>query len=257
MESAMKDISRRLLIALLLVGCAQAASAQTVDEIVDKYLAALGGREALGKLKSRTMTGTLTVVTPGGEVSGPIEVVTVAPNKTRMLAKLDLTSLGAGQMTIDQRFNGTSGYVIDTLQGNREITGGQLDVMKNSVFPTPFLSYKDNGATVELAGKEKVGDRDAYVLVMTPTSGPAVRAFVDAESFLMIKTVVKIDSPQVGEVEQTTELSDYRPVGDVKAPFVVKTTSPVQNTSVAVTRIEHNTTIDEALFSKPQGDKER
>jgi hypothetical protein len=247
----MKDISRRLFLALLLFACAQAASAQTADEVVDKYLAALGGREALGKLKSRSMTGTLTVTTPGGEVSGPIEVVTVAPNKTRMLAKLDLTSLGAGQMTIDQRFNGTAGYVIDTLQGNRDISGGQLEVMKNSVFPTPFLSYKENGATVELAGKEKVGDRDAYVLIMKPKSGPLVRTFVDAETFLMLKTVVKIDSAQFGEIEQTTELSDYRAVGDVKVPFALKTSSPVQNTSVAVTRIEHNTTIDEALFSKP------
>jgi hypothetical protein len=253
----MNGISRRLLIAVLLVGSASVASAQTADEVVEKYLAALGGREALAKLKSRTMTGTLTVSTPGGEISGPIEVVTVAPNKTRMLAKLDLTSLGAGQMTIDQRFNGTTGYVIDTLQGNRDITGGQLDVMKNSAFPTPFLSYKENGATVELAGKEKAGDRDAFVLIMKPKSGPAVRAFVDPESFLMIKTVVKIDSPQFGEIEQTTELSDYRAVGDVKVPFAVKTISPVQNTSVAVTKIEHNTTVDEALFSKPQPDKER
>jgi hypothetical protein len=73
----------------------------------------------------------------------------------------------------------------------------------------------------------------------------------------MMKTVVKIDSPQFGEIEQTTELSDYRAVGDVKVPFAVKTTSPVQNTSVAVTRVEHNMTVDEALFSKPQPDKER
>jgi outer membrane lipoprotein-sorting protein len=253
----MKDISRRLFIALLLLGCTGAASAQTADEIVEKYLAAIGGREALGKLKSRSMTGTITVSTPGGEVSGPIEVVNLAPNKARMLVKLDLTSFGAGQMTIDQRFNGTTGYVIDTLQGNRDIAGGQLEVMKNAAFPTPLLNYKEAGATVELAGKEKVDDRDANVLILKPKTGPAVRQFIDAESFLLLKMVVKLDSPQFGEIEQTTELSDYRAVGDVKVPFAVKTSSAVQNSSIAVTKIEHNTTIDEALFSKPQPDKER
>src|SRR5262249_20433483 len=149
-ERSMRVLSRRLFGPLLLVGCTQAASAQTADEVVEKYLAAIGGREALGKLKSRTMTGTITVATPGGEVSGPVEIVNEAPNKARTLIKLDLSAFGAGQMTFDQRFNGTSGYVIDTLQGDREITGGQLEAMKNVVFPTPLLKYEETGATVEL-----------------------------------------------------------------------------------------------------------
>src|SRR6185295_981201 len=98
----MKVMLRRLFTALLLLTCATAASAQTADEVVEKYLAAIGGREALGKLKSRSMTGTITVSTPGGEVSGPVEIVNQAPNKSRLLIKLDLSAVGAGQMTFDQ-----------------------------------------------------------------------------------------------------------------------------------------------------------
>lgn len=244
-------IAARLLVAMLLIGGERAASAQTADEIVEKYLAAAGGREALSKLKSRTMTGTITVSTPGGEVSGPVEIVNEAPNKARTLIKLDLSAFGAGSMTFDQRFNGTTGYVIDTLQGNRDIGGGQLEAMKNVVFPTPLLTYKEMGATVELAGKEKVGDRDTYVVVLKPKSGPAIRQFIDAESFLLLKVSAKIDVPQFGEVEQTTELSDVRVVDGVKVPFAIKTTSTVQNSSVVLTKVEHNTTIDESIFSKP------
>ena len=42
------------------------AATQTADEVIEKHLAALGGREALGKLTSRKATGTMTVATPNG-----------------------------------------------------------------------------------------------------------------------------------------------------------------------------------------------
>jgi hypothetical protein len=46
-----------------------------------------------------------------------------APHKSRTLIKLDLTALGAGQVVTDQRFDGVTGYVVDTFNGNRAITG--------------------------------------------------------------------------------------------------------------------------------------
>jgi hypothetical protein len=241
--------------AVLLLSWVQAASAQDVDEIVDKYLTALGGRAALGALKSRSMIGTITVSTPGGEISGPIEVLNQAPNKVRTLLKLDLSALGAGSMVIDQRFDGTSGYVLDSLRGNSEITGNQLENMKNAGFPSPFLNYKEMGGTVELSGKEKVGEREAFVLIYKPKSGSAARAFVDVQSYLLVKLIAKVEAPQVGEFEQATEFLDYRDVDGVKVPFQIKITSSVQNSSVTITKVEHNPKIDEALFSKPAADK--
>src|SRR5258708_18907765 len=225
----MKAAGRRLVMAAAIVSGGLTASAQTADEVVEKYLTAIGGRAALGKLTSRSTTGIMTLSTPAGEVSGPVEILNQRPNKTRTLIKLDLSALGAGPMVFDQRFDGTSGFVLDTLQGNRDITGNQLENMKNGTFPNPFLNYKENGATVELAGKEKVGEREAYVLVVKPKSGSVVRQFVDAESYLPVKLLVNVDVPQVGEVEHTTELSDFRDVDGVKIPFKVKATSAVQS----------------------------
>src|SRR6267154_739013 len=71
------------------------------------------------------------------------EIVGQAPNKSRTLIKLDLSAFGAGQMVFDQRFDGTSGYVLDSLQGNRDMTGDQLEAMRNSSFPSPYLNYKE------------------------------------------------------------------------------------------------------------------
>ena len=167
--------------------------------------------------------------TPVGDLSGSIEVLNQEPNKTRTFIQLDLSGVGLGKVIQDQRFDGTSGYVIDTMQGNRDITGDQLEAMKNGSFPNPLLNYKQAGATVELSGKEKVGEREAYVLVLKPKSGPVVRQYIDAESYLPIKVMVKINFPQVGgEIEQTTETFDFRDVDGVKIPFRVKTSSAVQ-----------------------------
>src|SRR5262245_52647747 len=127
-----KSISTRLCIAVSLVLFAQVASAQTADEIVEKYLAALGGRAAFSKVKSRSAKGSISVSSPVGDLVGTIEVLNQVPNKTRTFVQLDLSGVGLGKVVQDQRFDGTAGYVIDTLQGNREITSGdQFESMKN------------------------------------------------------------------------------------------------------------------------------
>jgi outer membrane lipoprotein-sorting protein len=247
----MKTLSRRLFLAALLLGWVQGASAQTADEVIEKHLTAIGGRAALAKLKSRTITGTMTISTPGGDVSGPIEIVTQAPNKSRTLLKMDLTAVGGGPIVIDQRFDGNTGYVLDTLQGDRDISGNQLDNMRNAEFPNPLLNYKAMGMTAKLGGKEKAGARDAYVLILEPTSGSVVRQYLDAATYLPIQVVMTINMLQFGDVEQTTEFSDFRDVDGVKIPFLTKATSSVQTMSIAITKVEHNMKIDEALFAKP------
>src|SRR5262249_42786138 len=160
--------------------------------------------------------------------------------------------LGTNKFVQDKRFDGTSGYVIDTMEGNRDITGEELDAMKNAQFPSPLLNYKGMGTTVELAGKEKVGDRDAYVLIGKPKAGPVIRYYIDAETYLPIKTVMKVMVPQLGtEVEQTQETSDFKDIDGVKVPFRIKTSSSIQTILVTVTQVEHNKQIDPSLFSKP------
>jgi len=253
----MKIASRQLFAASIILGCARLASAQTADEVIEKYLAALGGRATLAKLTSRSMVGTMTLSTPAGEVPGTIEVLNQQPNKVRTLMNIDLSSIApaAGQLTIDQRFDGTSGYVLDSMRGNRDIIGNQLENMKNAVFPNPFLNYKEHGVTVELGSKEKINGRDAYVLIFKPKSGSVARQFIDAETYLPVKVMLKVDLPEVGEVEQTSDFSDYREVDGVKIPFGVKVSSSLQNFTISVTKVEHNVKVDEALFSKPASSK--
>jgi hypothetical protein len=244
-----------LVVAVAVLAFGNAVAAQkTADEVIEKSLAAMGGRPAHLKIQSRLATGTITLSTPAGEIAGTIEVLNAPPNKARALLKADLSSLGAGELVVDQRFDGHSGYVLDSLQGNREITGNMLDNMKNSGFPHPYLNFKDLGTSAELVGREKLGDREAFVVVFDPASGSAVRNYIDAETFLPIKTVAKVEIPQIGqEVEQTSEFFDYKEVDGVKIPFRIRTSSSIQTITITFAKVEHNVKVDESLFVKPSG----
>src|SRR5215831_7896020 len=226
--------------------------AQTADEVVEKALTAMGGRAALGKLTSRSATGTISINTPMGDVAGTVELYNKAPNKSRSVVKIDLSNFGVGQVLQDQRFDGTVGYAIDSLNGNREITGDQLEAMRATTFPTPLLGYKEAGARVELTGKEKVADKDAYVLRFTPKAGPASRIFLDAESYMLVKTIITLNIPQLGtDVEQSSLFSDYRDVDGVKTPFRVQSVNQLQSLTITLTKVENNTPIPDSSFAKP------
>jgi outer membrane lipoprotein-sorting protein len=228
------------------------AQAQTANEVVEKNLAAMGGRGALAKLESRIATGSVAISTEGADLAGPLVIYLKAPNKSRTLIRLDLSQSGMAEMVIDQRCDGKTAFASNSLQGDREISGNQLQNMLNASFPTQLLKYKEAGARVELVGKEKVGSREAYVLLYTPKTGPASRLFVDAETWLLLRAVVRVESLELGgEVEQTSDMSDYREVDGVKVPFAVAIVNPPQRITITLTKVEHNKPIDEAMFSRP------
>ena len=250
--STMKKQALTPVLALLLLAFARLASAQTADAVVEKHLAAIGGRDALTKLTSRKSTGTVSLSTPGGDFSGPVELLTKAPNKTHLQMTLDLNAVAPGTlMNIEQRFDGTSAYATNSMQGPTPISAKQVDNMRNAVFPTPLIGYKDRGAKLEQLPNEKLQGKDAIVLLLTPATGSPVRMFFDPETYLIVRTVTTINSEQLGgDVEQTTDLSDYRTVDGVKLPFRVVSSNPAQTMTITLTKVEHNVAVDDATFGK-------
>ena len=230
---------------------AGAAQAQTADEAVEKALAAMGGRTALTKLTTRVITGTMTVSTQGVDVPGTIEMSYKAPNLARSFMKLDLSAYGGAEMVIDRRCDGKTAFEINSQTGVKEITGNQLENMLNASFPTPFLSYKQAGARVEVAGKEKLGEKDVIVLVYTPKIGSVSKLYFDAQTWQPIRSVVKMNVPEAGgEIEQTTDPSDYRDVDGVKIPFTLVQSSPIQSLTIRIQKVAHNTPLDDTIFGR-------
>jgi outer membrane lipoprotein-sorting protein len=234
--------------ALLWAGAAQA---QGVDEAVEKALTAMGGRASLAKLQTRVASGAITVSTQGMDISGTVEVSYKAPNKARTFMKLDLSAYGGAEMVIDRRCDGKTAFEINSQTGEREITGNQLQNMLNASFPTPFLKYKEEGAKIEVVGKEKLGEKDAIVLVYTPKAGSASRLYFDAQTWLLIRSLGKISVSETGgEIEQTTDPSDYREVDGVKLPFTIVMSNATQSVTMRLGKIEHNKPLDDAMFGR-------
>jgi outer membrane lipoprotein-sorting protein len=247
-------------LALLLVVLAApvfviSAATQTADEVIEKHLAAMGGREALGKLTSRKSTGTFTLTLPNGELTGPIELYTKLPNKARAYIVLDLTPMGmADKMTIDQKFDGTTGWTLNSVQGDNPITGNQLDNMKNAMFPNPLLNYKATGTTVELLPTETVAGKAAIVLRITPKVGSVSKLYLDPTTYLPFRSTAMIEMAQPGgplqQVQQVAEASDYRKVDGLTLPFKTVNSTPEQTVTIVLKTVEHNVAIDDAMFVK-------
>jgi len=223
----------------------------TADDIVEKHLAALGGREALTKLTSRRASATVSISTPAGDLTGPAEMLSKAPNKARVTIELDLTPVGvADKMNIEQKFDGTAGWAINSMQGDTEITGSQLENMKNNFFPTPLLVYKTSGGKVETQPREDVGGKSMHVILYTPKSGSPARMYFDPDTYLLARTRMTVNVPQLGgDVEQVGDLSDYRTVDGIKVPFMIVNANPQQTITIKLGKVEHNVEIADAVFS--------
>jgi hypothetical protein len=227
------------------------AQTPTADDIVARYVQAIGGADALGKLTSRRATGTATVSTPAGDVSGPIEVLSKAPNKARVSITLDLSAMGAGSVDIVQRFDGTSGTMSNSMQGDVEMAGAQLDHMRNTLFPTPFLHYKENGTTLTLLPKDTIDGKAVLVVRAQPKVGPVETVYFDPDTFLVVRTIVRVNSAQLGaDVDQYQDPSDYRDVSGVKVPFHVVNTAAGQTVTIVFSKIENNVPIEDSVFAK-------
>jgi outer membrane lipoprotein-sorting protein len=230
-----------------------AANAQTLtaDQVVEKHLTALGGRDALAKLTSRRATGTISVDTPMGALAGLIEMSAKTPNKMRVAVRIDLTAVGGpGEMIQEVLFDGTTGWLLNSLTGDAPMEGDQLESARNEFFPTPLLRYTEQGRKIELLPSAEVNGKKAYVLQVSPKTGPVEKMFFDAESFMLVRTMSTINSPQLGSVEQVSDASDFRTVDGVKVAFAMAQSAGGQNIVFTFTKIENNVAIDDAVFVK-------
>jgi hypothetical protein len=212
------------------------------DEIINKYITAIGGQAAIDKIKTRTMKGSMVAAT-GQTLT--YEIDQVAPDKG-----YDIFTSRVG--TMERGINGDIGWVKNA-QGVQEITGQQLTGLRASLQIFRNLKLKEQYPRMRFGGRDKVGDRDAFVLNATTADNHPERLYFDAESGLLLRRMTFLQTI-VGIIPEQTDFQDYRDVDDVKLPFAILQASVNNSNPVSTFKFEEiklNPAIDDSKFKMP------
>jgi hypothetical protein len=246
-----KEHSMRIRIAtivLIAISAALPAAAQTADEVVAKTLEARGGAAKLKAVQAQRISGRIAF---GPEAEGPFVVEFKHPGKYHM----DLEMLGK---KISRNFDGKSaGWTFNPFAGETEPRAMTPEELKNvteeSDFDGPFIDYKAKGNQVELAGKEKVEDKDAWRLRITMKSGTVRFYLVDASTYLPAKWEGKGKDRDGNEILIESYYHDYHDVDGFKFAWEILTSDSGKTWSqkITVEKVEIDPKLEDADFAKP------
>ena len=220
-----------------------AAKMPTVQEILAKYVQAIGGKAANEKIKSRMAKGTLELLPMG--IKGTFENYAATPNKS--FAKISLAGLG----DFFDGFDGTTAWTINPIQGNRDKQGEELAQTKIAGNFYRETNLDKLFSKMELKGTEKVGGNDAYVVVGTPDNSPAETFYFDTKSALLVRQDTTAIAPE-GKTPSKTFFEDYRAVDGEKIAFKDRTVLPQLEFITTLTEVKNNVAVEDAKFAKPK-----
>ena len=223
---------------------AKPAALPAVDEILDKYIKAVGGREAIEKITSRTMKGSFEI--EAMNMNGTIEMFAKAPNKNSV--KIDLPGLGI----VNNVYDGSKGWDLNPMTGLRELAGEELATMKREADFYQPLNLKKHFPKLEVKGKDKVEEYETYVVVATPAGGGPEKLYFDIASGLLIRQDAERETGQ-GKIAVEEHFDDYKDVGGVMIPHSLRQITPMFAITMKFTEIKSNVEIDEGKFNKPSG----
>jgi zinc protease len=221
---------------------AEDKSLPTANQIIEKYVQALGGKAAIEKISSRVIKGTFEL--PAMGVSGTAAIYAKAPNK--IVAVFEVPGFG----TVQEGYNGAVAWEQNPDMGLREKSGAELAFAKLESEFHKEIKLPELYPKMTVKGKEKVGDRDVYVIEATPSEGKPEKWYFDVQTGLILRRDFVADTAQ-GSIPIEQYFEDYRGVDGIKLPFILRQSNPVINITIKVTEVRHNTEIDDAKFNKP------
>jgi hypothetical protein len=221
--------------------------APTADQVLDKYIAALGGAERLSKMTSFAATGTAIGY---GELGGNAEfnLLAKSPNQRAIVISYKDTQRPASSWT----FDGRTGWIKTPrgLLGEYELVGSELDGARleaQLAFPGAIKQALTNWRG---AGTRSIGDRDYLVVQGSGPRGFIATLYFDPKTNLLSRLVRYGPSP-IGRMPTQVDYGDYRDVGGVKFPFEYKFTWLDGRYTAKLSKIDTNVAVDAARFGRP------
>jgi outer membrane lipoprotein-sorting protein len=240
-------MSKKRLLSLCAVLLTVSAFGQTADELLDKNIKAMGGKEKLKAIQSMRLTGKMKM----GPMEAPLTIVKARPAEMRV----DFTIQG---MTGTSAYDGTHGWTLMPFMGNKDpqkMTEEQLKETRTEAdFDGPTFDYKAKGNKVEYVGKVDTEGTPTYKLHLTTKEGKESNIYLDAETYLVIRTE-GTRNIQGQDLEMETSIGDYKTVDGLTMPYSmeshVKGKENMGGQAITIEKIELNPTVDAAMFKMP------
>jgi hypothetical protein len=217
---------------------APAASLPSVKQILDRYVQALGGAEALTKVTSRSAKGSR--IGADG-VLVPEEVHQKAPDKI-------LTVTSYPNVVFSNGFNGTVGWAHSSREGATPLPEQLLVLLKRDAVFYKELKTEELYSSLTVLGRASVRDADAYVIQATPVNGPVEKLFFDVGTGLLVRRYTESDTP-LGKLPLQLDYEDYREVDGIKQPFLIHWSMPGRVWGRKIDEIKQNIPLDDARFN--------
>ena len=224
---------------------AQAAALPSVQQVLDKYVTALGGQDALERIKTRVIK-TAPLGRPSSDKSID-QVMQKAPGKVATLHQSEGYTLWAGS-------NGKQAWAVDSEKSYWGLlNGSELESIMRESEMYAGSRLRSEYTNVRVTGAESVNDRSAYVIAGTSPEGTREKFFFDASSGLLLKRHIE-EPTTFGWFPLDFSYDGYREVDGVKIPFVVRLASAGGafgvRTSYTILEVKQNVPIGDEQFEQ-------
>lgn len=229
----------RFLLAMLVTVIAQGAMAQSLDEIVDKHIEAIGGKAQLAELRSIRMECNLSVQ--------GMDIPVVFTRVHNVGQRVDISAMGMDGYVITTP---TAGWSYMPFMGQSAAEPMPEDQVKEGADELDvqglLFNYKDKGHKPELLGQEDVDGTACYKIKIVTQSGKERTIFVDTKNYYIIRTVAKA-FVMGQEMEVTQNMGDYKKT-DAGLVMPHSISGAFGQGDLTVTKYDINKPVDEKIF---------
>lgn len=233
-----------LLGALALAPAALAAQEELppAAEVIDRYVEAIGGREAVMAAGGSHSTGTFSM--PAAGLEATMDVYT-ATDPNRMVSVIEIPGMG----TIRQGYTGTYGWSVDPNLGPRLLEGKELASIQEGASNQASVrdaSLFDERTTVE---RTEMNGEACYKVRLVWKSGRETFDCYSVESGLLVASEANEETP-MGTIPVITLISDYQQFGDILSPTRIRQQMMGQEQVITMDTVEYGE-VDPERFAPP------
>ena len=213
----------------------------TAQQVIDKYIDAIGGKAALSKVKNISQAYS-------GSIMGQDLSLTMKRLVHKKKGNMFLMKMLAGGATLQKIvFDGTIGKQ-SGMMGEKDVQGEEAEKLKSSAAIFPEIHYATEGYTLKLISQETVGDEEAYVVEVISPGDEKVSHYFSVDSGLRLQTVEVSETPTGDTFTQKVEMGDYQEVAGIKFPHSLINTVGPQKIDLKATEILVNSKLKKTEF---------